>query len=271
VPSLSRSYAHGAHRRAASLAALTDPSVVGTPRAAPPTEGFMARGVTVVGWLLAVVVAGPSEAQTCRADPPRISKPGFRPNVTISYAVTPSPRGVPFPPDQLACVWRAFQAWTDANDESALGVRFVPGPGGIVVRYDDALGLLPRHAAAGWTRPVRADDGGLVAAEILLSPDGAVLDRCDGVTKTVLHELGHLHGLADRPDGAGPSVMNDGIRKNDRGGRIPLRPTPCDAAQARVASAMAGAVTIAAQRDLTVERVAVSEGLGSRPSWTARK
>ena len=229
----------------------------------------MSKVLTLVVWLLAAVMAAASDAQTCRVDPPRINKPGFRPNVTIAYAVAPSPRGVPFPPDQLACVWRAFQAWTGANDASALGVRFVPGPRGIVVRYDDPLGLLPRHAAAGWTKPVRGDDGGLVGAEILLSPDGAVLDGCLGVTKTVLHELGHLHGLADRLDGAGPSVMNDGIRKNDRDGRIPLRPTPCDAEQARGASAAVGAVTMTAQRGPAVERGAVAERLSGRPSTQA--
>jgi hypothetical protein len=210
----------------------------------------MSKTITIAVWLMSMSIAGRTDAQTCHVDPPRINKPGFRPNVTIAYAVAPSPHGVPFPSDQLACVWRAFQAWTDANDASALGVRFVPGPHGIVVRYDDHLGLLPRHAAAGWTRPVRADDGGLVGAEILLSPDDAVLDRCDGVTKFMLHELGHLHGLADRVDGVGPSVMNDGIRKNDRDGRIPLRPTACDAAQARVASAAVGSTAMTAQPDL---------------------
>jgi hypothetical protein len=207
----------------------------------------MSKVLTVVVWLLAVTMAAPSGAQTCDVDPPRINKAGFRPNVTIAYAVAPSPRGVPFPAGQLACVWRAFHAWTDANTASDLGVRFVPGPGGIVVRYDDPAGVLPRDAAAGWTGPVRGDDGGLVGAEILLSADGSVLDRCDAVTKTVLHELGHLHGLADRFDGAGPSVMNDGIRKNDRGGRIPLRPTACDAAQARVAAASVAVATMTAR------------------------
>jgi len=229
----------------------------------------MSKVLTLVVWLLATVMAGASDAQTCRVDSPRINKPGFRPNAAIAYAVAPSPRGVRFPPDQLACVWRAFQAWTDANDASTLGVRFVPGPGGIVVRYDDPIGLLPRHAAAGWTKPVRGDDGGLVGAEILLSPDGAVLDGCLGVTKTVLHELGHLHGLADRLDGAGLSVMNDSIRKNDRDGRIPLRPTPCDAEQARVASAAVGMAAVTAQRGPAIERVGVVERLSGRASTRA--
>lgn len=208
----------------------------------------MSKVVSVVVWLFALMIAASTAAQPCQADPPRINKMGFHANVAIPYAVSPSPRGVPFPPAQLACVWRAFQAWTDANDASTLGVRFVPGPGGIVVRYDDPFGLLPRDAAAGWTGPIRDDDGGLIGAQILLSPDADVLDRCDAVTKTVLHELGHLHGLADRFDGAGPSVMNDGIRKNDRGGRIPLRPTACDAAQARGAAAMVGVTTLTARR-----------------------
>ena len=199
----------------------------------------MSKVLTVVVWLLAAVMAGRSEAQTCHAEP-RINKSGFRPRATIAYAVAPSPRGVPFPTDRLACVWRAFQAWTDANVESELGVRFVPGPGGIVVRFDDPSGLLPRSAAGGWNSPVRGADGSLEGAEILLSSDVAVLDRCDGVTKVVLHELGHLHGLADRSDRNGLSVMNDGIRKNDGGGRLPLRPTSCDAAQARVASFIVG-------------------------------
>lgn len=219
----------------------------------------MWKVLSVVVWLLAVSLVAPGEAQTCHADPPSINKTGFRPNVTITYAVAPSPRGVAFPPDKLACVWRAFQAWTEANGESALGVRFVPGPGGIVVRYDDARGTLPRDAAGGWTRPIRADDGCLVGAEILLSPSGAVLDRCDAVTKTVLHELGHLHGLADRLAGDGQSVMNDNILKNDRGGRIPLRPTACDAAQARLASAALGAPAISALSGVAVRRYGADE------------
>lgn len=231
----------------------------------------MAKGLTAVVWLCAALLARPGAAQTCHADPPGINKPGFRPNGTITYAVAPSPRGVPFPPDQLACVWRAFHAWTEANDATALGVRFVPGPGGIVVRYDDAGGLLPRDAAGGWTRPVRGEDGGLVAAEILLSPDGAVLDRCDGVTKMVLHELGHLHGLADRMHSAGASVMNDGIRKNDRSGRIPLRPTPCDAAQARLASAAVGAPTLTALGGVHNQSAGQAAGLPARGGRVARK
>jgi len=118
-----------------------------------------------------------------------------------------------------------------------LNVRFVPGQGGIVVRFDKAGGLvIPERRAGGWTEPVRSTDGLLTQANIWLSADERLLDSCEGLTKTLLHELGHLHGLADREALAGPSVMNRVAGKNDRGGAIPIAPTMCDAAQARRAS-----------------------------------
>ena len=93
-------------------------------------------------------------------------------------------------------------------------------------------------AGGGWTGGVRAEDGYLEQANIWLSADRRLLDSCDGVTKVLLHEIGHLHGLGDVRSYAGPSVMNRAARRNDTGGRIPLAPTGCDARQAwRAASA----------------------------------
>lgn len=200
------------------------------------------RTAIVVALLAAMGARG--AAQTCVAGAPRVNKPGFRPSATIVYAVAPSPSGRPFPDAMVPCVERAFDAWTAANAQSSLGVYFVPGPGGIVVRFDDLRRMLPRDVAGAWMNGARGSDGALEAAEILLSPNPAVLDSCLGVTKTVLHELGHLHGLADHRGRKGSSVMNNLGRKNDRGGRIPTAPTACDALQASSASAV---VTMARQ------------------------
>jgi hypothetical protein len=201
------------------------------------------RGVAVV-WVLVTAMGVVPAAQTCGPVPPRVNKPGFRPSAIITYAVAPSPSGLPFPEAMVPCVARAFDAWTAANAESSLDVRFVPGPGGIVVRFDDLRRLLPRDVAGAWLNAMRAADGALEGAEILLSPNPAVLDSCLGVTKTVLHEIGHLHGLADHAGPKGSSVMNSLGRKNDRGGRIPTAPTSCDALQASSASAIVSAARV---------------------------
>lgn len=197
--------------------------------------------VTVVVWLLVAATASPLRAETCRGAAPVVNKPGFRPNSTIAFALVDSPNGQPFPAGAMPCVWRAFQAWTAANAETMLGVRFVPGPGGIRVRFDDARGLLPDRVAGGWTDAERDVDGALVGATIWLSPDRRLMDSCEAVTKAVLHEIGHLHGLADHRGPHGSSVMNDFERKNDRGGRVAVAPSPCDARQAVRASAVLGA------------------------------
>jgi hypothetical protein len=197
----------------------------------------MKKLFTVVVCLLVAAPSAEAESGMCRAGAPDVNKRGFRPNATVPYDMTAAPSGRPFPLEKIACVWRAFNAWTKANAQTALGVRFVPGPGGIVVRYADAEGRLPTYVAGGWTHPERAEDGALLRATIWLSTDRHVLDSCDGVTKTVLHELGHLHGLADHRGPAGTTVMNNLDRKNDSGKRLPMTPTACDAQQAVLASA----------------------------------
>lgn len=200
----------------------------------------MGRAIVCLVWAM-TVAAAPGEAQTCRGASPRINKPGFRPQQTIAFSIAPSADGEAFPADTLACVWRAFQAWNDANASTLLGVTFVPGPGGIVVRYDHERTVLPDRAAAAWREEGRAADGALERADIWLTPDRSLLDSCDGVTKVVLHELGHLHGLADEVGHRGLTVMNHPLEKNDRSGRMPLAPTACDAAQAVAASQIVGA------------------------------
>lgn len=197
------------------------------------------RGMAMVCALVAALGARPT-AQTCAAGGPKVNKPGFRPNTTVQYMVAPTPSGQPFPADRLACVARAFEAWTLANQESSLAVRFEYGEGGIVVRFDDARHLLPADVAGAWSDGERDGDGALERAVIWLSPNEKVLDSCEGVTKTVLHELGHLHGLADHRGRRGTSVMNSLRRKNDRGEGLPLMPTRCDALQASTASVRRG-------------------------------
>lgn len=202
--------------------------------------------VTVVVWLLVVATASPSQAQTCRGNAPAVNKPGFRPGTTIPFALLDSPSGTPFPADAGPCVERAFEAWTAANAATALGVRFVPGPGGVVVRFDDRRGHLPSFVAGGWMDAERSQDGALVGATIWLSPNRHLISSCRGITKVVLHELGHLHGLADHRGLPGTTVMNDFQFKNDRGGRVALEPSRCDAEQAAEASAVLSSTTLAA-------------------------
>lgn len=215
--------------------------------------------VTVVVWLLVAALASPLQAEICRGEAPGVNKPGFRPHSTVAYALVDSPAGRPFPAAAIPCAWRAFQAWTAANVETLLDVRFVPGPGGITVRFDDERGRLPDRVAGGWTDGERAVDGALERATIWLSPDRRLMDSCVAITKAVLHELGHLHGLADHRGPNGSTVMNDFERKNDRGGRVALEPSICDARQAVRASA----VLAAGASSLTLARTATAAfGLG---------
>jgi hypothetical protein len=197
----------------------------------------MNKLLTVVVCLLVAAPPADANSDKCRAGAPDVNKLGFRPNATVPYDMVASPSGRPFPIEMIPCVWRAFHAWTKANVATSLGVKFVPGSGGIVVRYADAEESLPQFVAGGWTHPVRAEDGALLQATVWLSSDRRVLSNCDGVTKTVLHELGHLHGLADHRGPAGTTVMNSLDRKNDSGKRLPMMPTVCDAQQAVLASA----------------------------------
>lgn len=190
-----------------------------------------------VACLLALALTVEPAAGEARCRVPAVNKRGFRPHAVVAYTVATSPGGGPFPSNRITCVDRAFEAWTRVNAVTGLGVRFVRGTGGIVVRFDRPDGLvLPQGKGGAWTDPVRSTDGFLEQANIWLSSDSGLLDSCDGVTKMTLHELGHLHGLDDAGVYRSPSVMNRAARRNDVGGRIPLTPTSCDAQQARHAS-----------------------------------
>lgn len=179
----------------------------------------------------------------CHHARPVVNKTGFRPHARIPYSFGRSPDGTPFPTGRIRCVTRAFDAWTRANEEAGLHVRFVPGPGGIVVRMDNPGGLILRARRGGaWADGVRSPDGFLEQALIWLTADPKMVDSCEGFTKVMVHELGHLHGLADNGRYRGPSVMNRAAHKNDRGGWISLSPTPCDAGQALKASQPAPAM-----------------------------
>ena len=198
--------------------------------------------VLLAAIISAIVFGGvmPVEAERCGSSAPSVNKMGFRPGATISFQTAPAPDGMPFPAGLQACVTRAFDAWTTANAWSGSWVRFTPGPGGIVVRFDSAGGLvLPPKRGGAWTGAVRADDGFLEGATVWLTRDPGVVSTCHAVTKVMLHELGHLHGLADIRTRPGRSVMNALGGGDDRGGRVPMAPTRCDAAMAAVASFMA--------------------------------
>lgn len=173
---------------------------------------------------------------------PAVNKVGFRPGSVVRYTTLPSPGGSPFPATFEQCVDRAFDSWSHANAATGLNVRFERASSegaGIRIRFDRRGGLaVPRGKGGGWAAGVRGTDGYLEQAHVWLSSDERLLDSCDGVTKVLLHELGHLHGLRDLQTYGGPSVMNRVSRRNDAGGRIPLEPTPCDAQQA--ARAVAG-------------------------------
>ena len=195
------------------------------------------QAVLVASVVLLVGAVYAAADEVCRL--PIVNKQGFRPQAVVAYTVDLAPGGRPFPSDKIKCVDRAFDAWTQANVRTGLQVRFVRGVGGIVVRFDRRGGLvLQRRTAGAWAEPVRSADGYLEQASIWLSADPRLLTSCDGLTKVILHELGHLHGLQDNAVYRGPSVMNRASRRDDTGGRIPFAPTACDAAQARNASAL---------------------------------
>jgi hypothetical protein len=192
--------------------------------------------LSLVCFILAMcTIAG--AAQDPRCGLPRVNKMGFRAHSTIAYTVAPSPDGTPFPANRIKCVKRAFDSWSRANRSTALGVQFVWGEGGIVVRRDKPGGLiLSAKRGGGWTNGVRSDDGYLEKASIWVSSNPRLVDSCDGITKVVLHELGHLHGLEDNELYDKGSVMNRASQRNDNGNKIPMSPGACDAAQAFNAS-----------------------------------
>lgn len=176
-------------------------------------------------------------AQPCGMARPAVNKAGFRPGLTVTWRVGPSPAGHDFPAELVPCVARAFEAWTAANAATGIDVRFVPGRGGVTVRLDDPGGrVLGAKQAGGWNAEVRDGGGGLVGANVWLTSNPRLLRTCDGVTKATLHEIGHLHGLADNPRRRAQSVMNNAGGPDDRRGRLPLTPTRCDAEQAASAS-----------------------------------
>ena len=93
-------------------------------------------------------------------------------------------------------------------------------------------------AGDGWT--ATEDDGALRRASICAVVRRAgprQLQRCD---QGRAPRVRRLHGPADESLHPDLSVMNSVLAKNDRGNRIPLAPTACDAAQAVLAAAVVG-------------------------------
>lgn len=177
------------------------------------------------------------DGQPCAPARPEVNKPGFRAATTVPWTTGDAPGGTPFPEEMRACVARAFDAWTSANRSSGSLVRFTPGEGGIIVRFDKPGGLILTDRRAGaWTNGVRGADDALERACIWITSDPSLVAACDAITKIVLHELGHLHGLADNRKHRGLSVMNSAGGPDDRRGRLPFVPTDCDATQAAAAS-----------------------------------
>jgi hypothetical protein len=215
------------------------------------TTGVARRARHVVAaaaaaFLVSVAGAG---SQPCAPARPEVNKPGFRAGAIVRWTFGDSPGGTPFPEEMQACVARAFEAWTAANHTSGLHVRFTPGHGGIIVRFDKPGGLILAHRHAGaWTDGVRAADGALERACIWITSDPSLVTACDAVTKIVLHELGHLHGLADNRRNRGPSVMNNAGGPDDHRGRLPFHPTECDALQAVAAATPGPRLLLARQR-----------------------
>lgn len=187
----------------------------------------------------ALAVAAPLGAQPCAPARPGVNKPGFRAGATIPWTTGDAPGGTPFPEEMRSCVARAFAAWTAANRAAGSLVRFTPGEGGIIVRFDKPGGIVLTDRRAGaWTNGVRGADGALERACIWVTSDASLVASCDAVTKIVMHELGHLHGLADNRRNRGLSVMNRAGGPDDRRGLLPFVPTSCDATQAAAASSV---------------------------------
>lgn len=200
-----------------------------------PAAGRRGRRVLAAAVLLLSVAS--AARQPCAPARPDVNKPGFRAGATVPWTFGDAPGGTPFPHEMRACVARAFEAWTAANRASGLHVRFTPGEGGIIVRADKPGGLILTDRRAGaWTNGVRGEDGALEQACIWITSDPSLVGTCEAVTKIVLHELGHLHGLADNHRNRGPSVMNNAGGPDDHRGRLPIAPTDCDATQAAAAS-----------------------------------
>ena len=209
----------------------------------------MSPGFRLLLGCVAVVIASDAMQARARCGMPIVNKQGFRPGTTVMYTVGPSPDGTPFPEGRIKCVQRAFDEWSRANSASSLNVRFVwghdssisPKAGGILVRRDKPGGLALRaKRGGGWMQPLRSEDGYLEGATIWLSSDPRLIDSCMGITKVLLHEIGHLHGLGDNAKFLDASVMNKAGGRNDRGNRIPKAPSTCDAAQALNASVHPG-------------------------------
>ncbi len=197
-------------------------------------RGRRALAAAAAAVLSSVVSAA---SQPCAPAMPSVNKPGFRAGATVSWNFGNSPGGTPFPEEMRVCAARAFEAWTAVNRASGLDVRFTRGDDGIVVHFDKPGGLILTDRRAGaWTNGVRGGDGALERASIWITSDQTLVATCEAVTKIVLHELGHLHGLADNRWNHGRSVMNNPGGPDDHRSRLPLVPTDCDATQAAVAS-----------------------------------
>jgi hypothetical protein len=210
------------------------------------------RTHTVVAMLLLAISSATGTAAPGDCAWLEVNKRGFRPHAVITYTVEPSPDGRPYPARRIRCVDRAFEAWTRANARSGLGIRFVRGTGDVAgdvaVRFDKRGGLLlTANQAGGWNGEVRSPDGYLEQANIWVTSDSRLVDGCHGVTTVILHELGHLHGLADTYVHPGMTVMNPVRRRDDGAGSIPDGPTRCDATRAARAASVEPMTQLALQ------------------------
>ncbi len=141
--------------------------------------------------------------------------------------------------EQLEAVARAFERWTIANKSSGLNTSFVPAQAGEIQDITVRKGAIPPKnglPVGAQTSPGDVDANGFISgASITITTDTSILSNGEGYLKAMLHEIGHVVGLADASGDHGSSVMNQLSRRpppfaiaNDPNGNIPTDVTSCD-------------------------------------------
>ena len=133
------------------------------------------------------------------------------------------------------CAVQAINAWNNANLNSNR-VSFQPVESGQAPRVTFSFSNLAPPYGGGTTDPTRDSDGFVTGFGVQVTTNTNYVDQCVGITKVILHELGHGQGLADTFGSGGDSVMDQLAGKNDAGGNLPTSPTTCDVNQAYNAS-----------------------------------
>jgi hypothetical protein len=158
-------------------------------------------------------------------------------------------------PQQRQGVEQATQLWSVANARTELNTSFVLAADEASAQISLRRAPVDPKIVNGEPVPVPAgilngttvvtSEGVLTAAGVAFNTDATILASDIGYRKAALHELGHLLGLEDNPEGnSRPSVMNNfGIsanypapfnRMDDRGRRVSPEPTSCDRDKAKL-------------------------------------